>query len=247
MRILYHLGKYFILLGRVFRRPEKYRIYSREMFREMNNIGIGSLGIVCIISVFMGAVVTIQTATNIESSWIPKYLVGYTARQSIILEFSSTMIGLILAGKVGSSIAAELGNMRISEQIDAFEIMGINSASYLILPKILASVFTFPLIMFFSMFLGIAGAWLIGEATGLVYTADFTYGLLYDFDPFSLTYATVKMIFFSFAISSIPAYHGYYVTGGALGVGRAGTRAVVNTQIAILVLNYGLTQLLLMS
>ncbi|MCI5058999.1 MAG: ABC transporter permease [Flavobacteriales bacterium] len=213
----------------------------------MNNIGIGSLGIVCIISIFMGAVVTIQTATNIESSWIPKYLVGYTARQTIVLEFSSTMIGLILAGKVGSSIAAELGNMRISEQIDALEIMGINSASYLILPKIVAAMVTFPLLMFFSMFLGIGGAWVIGEATGLVFTADFQYGLLYDFDPFSVTYATIKMFFFSFAISSIPAYQGYYVTGGSIGVGKAGTRAVVNSQIAILILNYGLTQLLLMS
>lgn len=212
----------------------------------MNSLGIGSLGIVAIISVFMGAVITIQTSANITSAWIPKYLIGFTARQSMILEFSTTVISLILAGKVGSSIATQLGTMRISEQIDALEIMGINSASFLILPKIVAAVIINPFIMFYSIFLGITGAWIIGEATGLIYTTDFITGIQYDFDPFSIVYATIKMVFFSFAIASVPAYYGYYVKGGAVEVGRASTQAVVATSISILVINYVLTQALLM-
>lgn len=233
------------MLQLIFKRPEKHRIYVKKMFVEMVSLGLGSLGLIAIISIFMGAVVTIQTASNIDSAFIPKYLVGFTARQTIILEFSSSMIGLILAGKVGSSIASELGTMRVTEQIDALEIMGINSASYLVGPKIIAAVLINPFLMYISMFLGIGGAWLAGALTGLVNTSDFITGIQYDFDPFSFVYATIKMIFFSFSIASIAAYCGYYVKGGALEVAKASTNAVVYTCISILILNYLLTQLLL--
>lgn len=247
MDFLYHIGRYFLLLARVFKSPEKKRIYFQQTLIEMSRLGIDSLGIVIIISSFMGAVVTIQTATNLDSSWIPMYLVGYTARTSMVLEFSSTVIGLILAGKVGSSIAAELGNMRITEQIDALEIMGINSASYLILPKTLALVIINPFIMYISMFVGIYGAWFAGYATGLVDTYDFVYGITYDFDPFTVVYATVKIMVFSFVIATIPAYHGYFVKGGSVEAAKASTVAVVQTDIAILILNFLITQLMLMS
>ncbi|PCJ89831.1 MAG: ABC transporter permease [Flavobacteriales bacterium] len=243
--MLFHIGRYFIMLSKIFSKPEKHSIYWRKTMREVMVLGIDSLPIIAIISIFMGAVVTIQTATNIEGSMIPMYLVGYTARQSVVLEFSCTMMSLILAGKIGSSIASELGLMRVTEQIDALEIMGINSKSYLIGPKIVALVFINPFLMFISMFLGIGGAWFAGVINSMISTSEFVYGIQYDFDPFSITYATTKMIFFAFLIASIPAYHGYFVEGGAQEVGRASTRAVVFTMIAILVINYAITQVML--
>ncbi len=208
-------------------------------------LGIGSLGIIAIISAFMGAVITLQTAAQIESAWVPEYTVGYTARQSVILEFSTTILALILAGKVGSNIASELGTMRVTEQIDALEIMGINSAGYLILPKIAASVLIFPFLVIISMFLGIFAGYAICWGTDIVPVQQFVYGINYDFRPFHVVYALIKTVFFAGIITSVSSYHGYYASGGALEVGAASTRAVVYSSIVILIVNYVITQLLL--
>lgn len=212
---------------------------------EINSIGIGSLGIAAIISVFMGAVITIQSSFNFTSAWIPLYAVGLATRQGIILEFAPTIISLILAGKVGSNIASEIGTMRVTEQIDALEVMGINSASYLIMPKVLAAVFINPFIILISMFLGIFGGWLFGIITGVVSSYEYVYGIQYQFKPFGVTYALIKTVVFAFIITSVSSYHGYYTKGGALEVGRASTKAVVYSSILILVFNFLLTQLLM--
>lgn len=247
MRIFFHIGRYFLLLRKIFRRPQRHSIYFRQILREMVSLGIGSLGIICIISFFMGAVITIQSGSNMQDAWIPLYAIGYTVRQSVVLEFSSSVIALILAGKVGSNIASEIGTMRITEQIDALEIMGINSASFLVLPKIAGLVIMMPFIVIISMFVSMIGGWLASIVTGIVSGYEYLYGLQYGFDSFGVTYSLIKSLFFAFVIASIPAYHGYYVNvkGGALEVGAASTRAVVYTSIMILVLNYVITQLLL--
>lgn len=213
--------------------------------KEVYKLGLQSMGIIAIISVFMGAVITIQTAANLDSALIPLYTVGFAARQSVILELSPTIIALILAGKVGSNIASEIGTMRVTEQIDALEIMGINSAAYLIVPKIIAAMFINPFLIILSMFIGIVGGWMAGTFTGIVPSHDYIIGIQLDFDPFHVTYAVIKTVFFAFVITSIPAYHGYYTKGGALEVGRSSTKAVVYSSIVILILNYILTQLLL--
>ena len=245
MEVLYNIGKYFILMGRVFQRPSKPSLYWKQIIYEMDSLGLGSLGIITIISVFMGAVITLQTASNIDSALIPAYTVGFTARQSVILEFSPTIIALILAGKVGSNIASEIGTMRVSEQIDALEIMGINSASFIIVPKIIASVFINPFLVLWSMFVGVFGGYLIAFFTSAVSTTDYIYGIQFDFNSFGITYALIKTVFFAFIITSIPSYYGYYVKGGALEVGAASTRGVVSSSIVILITNYVLTQVLL--
>lgn len=234
-----------MLLGRVFSKPEKVSIYRNQFFNEVDKLGIGSLGIVAIISVFMGAVITIQSAFNFESPWIPIYSVGVATRESIILEFSPTIISLILAGKVGSNIASEIGTMRVTEQIDALEIMGINSSCYLILPKILAAVFINPFIIILSMFLGIAGGYVFGLLTGVVTSYEYIYGIQYEFRPYNVTYALIKTVFFAFIITSVSSYHGYFTKGGALEVGQSSTKAVVYSSILILLFNLLLTQLLL--
>jgi phospholipid/cholesterol/gamma-HCH transport system permease protein len=243
--LLYHFGNYFILLTKVFAKPEKTKIYYRQFLQELNNIGLNSLGIVLIISLFMGSVITLQTAYNTESPFLPKYLIGLGCRDSMILEFSSSMIALILAGKVGSNIASELGTMRITEQIDALEIMGINSASFLILPKIIASLFFFPILTLISITTGIFGGWLSVVITGVIPVPDFNYGLQYAFNPFFVTYTLIKSVFFAFIISSVASYYGYTVEGGALEVGKASTKAVVYSSINVLLFNVILTQLLL--
>lgn len=245
MKLLHHFGKYVLLMKRAFGRPEKYTIYYRQIITEINSLGIGSLGIAAIISVFMGAVITIQSSFNFTSAWIPLYAVGLATRQGIILEFAPTIISLILAGKVGSSIASEIGTMRVTEQIDALEVMGINSASYLIMPKVLAAVFINPFIILISMFLGIFGGWLFGILTGVVSSYEYIYGIQYQFKPFGVTYALIKTVVFAFIITSVSAYHGYYTNGGALEVGRSSTKAVVYSNILILVFNFLLTQLLM--
>jgi phospholipid/cholesterol/gamma-HCH transport system permease protein len=245
MKIFYHIGRYFILLSKVFSKPEKKKVYLKLIIREIDSLGINSLGIVIIISIFMGAVITLQTAYNLENPLIPTYLIGLTARDSMILEFSSTIVGLILAGKVGSNIASEIGTMRISEQIDALEIMGVNSASYLILPKIIAAVFINPFLTIISIFVGIFGGYMASVFTDAVAPASYIYGIHYVFIPFYITYTLVKTIVFAFIITSVPAYHGYYASGGALEVGRSSTRAVVFSSILILLFNVLLTQLLL--
>ena len=223
MNIIYHIGKYFILLNLTFSKPEKWKVYRKQFIRELDNIGLGSIGIIALLSVFMGAVITLQTASNIDSILIPAYTVGYTARQSIILEFSPTIISLILAGKVGSNIASEIGTMRVSEQIDALEIMGVNSAAYLILPKMLAAVLINPFLIVISMFLGIFGGLVVGVGLGVVSSADYIYGIQYDFKEFTVVYALIKTVLFAFVITTVASYHGYYTRGGALEVGRSST------------------------
>jgi len=245
MNAIYHIGHYFILLSKVFAKPEKRKIYYRQTVREIMNLGVNSVGIIVIISTFMGAVITLQTAYNTENPLFPSYLIGLGCRDSLILEFSSTMVALILAGKVGSNIASELGTMRVTEQIDALEIMGVNSASYLILPKIVASVVFNPLLTLISIIVGIFGGWLAGTLTGVVTSQDFIYGIQYAFIPYYITYSLIKTVFFAFIITSVSAYHGYYVEGGSLEVGKSSTRAVVYSSVVILLFNVILTQLLL--
>lgn len=230
----------------VFTRPEKRRVYRKLIIDEIDKIGIQSLGIVALLSLFMGAVVTLQTAANIDSGWIPKWTIGFTTRQTMILEFSSTIVSLILSGKVGSNIASEIGTMRITEQIDAMDIMGVNSASYLILPKIIAAMFIFPFMVIMAMACGIAAGAAIGESTGLISLSDYQYGLTYYFEPFQVSYTLIKSVVFAFIITSVSSYHGYYTKGGALEVGQSSTRAVVYSIVLIMIANYIITQLLLL-
>ena len=241
-----HIGRYFMLLASVFGRPERFSIYFKRIIFEIDKIGVQSIGIVSLLSAFMGAVICIQTAAQIESGWIPAYTIGFTVRQTTILEFSPTIILVILAGKVGSNIASELGTMRITEQIDALEIMGVNSAGYLILPKIVAAVIIMPFLICISMFLGIAAGALIGDWTNVISMADYEYGIRYDFRPFQVGYALVKATVFAFIITSVSAYYGYYVKGGALEVGKASTQAVVYSIVMIMIFNVILTVLLLL-
>ena len=238
------IGQYFIMLGKVFRLPDKQIIFAKQLILEIEKLGINSLGIVFIISLFMGGVVTIQTAYNLESPLLPLYLIGVATRDSLILEFSPTLISLILAGKVGSNIASEIGSMRITEQIDALEIMGINSANFLVLPKIIASMFFFPFLVIISMCIGIVGGW-IGCISVDITTADFVYGLKYDFHSFYMTYALIKSVFFAFIITSVSSYYGYFTKGGALEVGVSSTKAVVYSSVLILIFNFILTKSLL--
>ena len=219
------IGRYFILMGKVFSRPEKGAIYRRRIIYEMEALGVDSIGLTAIISVFIGAVITLQMCINLESPFIPRSLVGYATRETMILEFSSTVVALILSGKVGSSIASEIGTMRITEQIDALEIMGVNSASYLILPKIVAAVFFFPFLTILSILIGIAGGWAISYLTGIMIPADYVDGLLMDFKPYSITYSLIKTAVFAFLIASISSFFGYYAKGNSLEVGAASTRA----------------------
>ncbi len=245
MNFIFHIGRYFALMFKVFRKPERLRIYLKQIMSEIDSIGLNSVGIVAIVSVFMGAVLTIQMAINFVNPLIPKYLIGLSVRDTMILEFSSTVICLILAGRVGSNIASEIGTMRITEQIDALEMMGVNSAGYLIFPKIIAAVITFPLINLLSIFLGIIGGYALTFVTGIVAMPDYLYGLHYYFIPFYVTYSVIKMVVFAVIISSVSAYHGYYTSGGALEVGRSSTRAVVYSIILVLFFDLVLTQLLL--
>ena len=244
IKLLHHLGLYFIMMKKVVSTPEKWSIFRKQLVLEMEKVGLNSVGIVIILSFFVGAVVSIQTAINMSNPLLPSYLVGLASRDSLILEFSPTMISLILAGKVGSSIASEIGSMRVTEQIDALEIMGINSASFLILPKIIAAVLFFPFLIIISMGVGMIGAW-VGGLSADITTADFMYGLKYDFNSFYITYAIIKTIFFAFIISSVSAYFGYHTKGGAIAVGKSSTTAVVASSILILLFNYLLTDIIL--
>ncbi len=242
--ILLHIGQYFIMIRKVFSLPEKNKIFFKQFNLELEKTGLNSIGIVTIISFFVGAVVSIQTAFNFESPIYPKYLIGYATRESLILEFCPTMIALILAGKVGSNIASEIGSMRVTEQIDALEIMGVNSASFLILPKIIATVLFFPILIILSISIGLLGGWVGCQTTGIT-TADFLYGIRYEFNPFYVTYCLIKITVFAFIISSVSSYFGFYTKGGALDVGRSSTKAVVYSSIIVLIFNFLLTDLLL--
>ncbi|MCU4163900.1 MlaE family ABC transporter permease [Carboxylicivirga caseinilyticus] len=245
MRIFYHIGRYTLFVKKVFGKPSKHSILFKQIIKEIDKLGIDSLGIIFIISIFMGAVITLQTAYNIDSPIIPRYTIGLAARDSMLLEFSSTIVALILAGKVGSNIASEIGTMRVTEQIDALEIMGINPAGYLVLPKVIAFVLIIPFLVVISMGVGITGGFLAGSLSGEVPASDFIYGIQYAFVPFYVVYSLIKAIVFAFIIATVSAYWGYYAEGGALEVGKASTTAVVTSSIQILLFNLLLTQLLL--
>lgn len=245
IRFLTQMGRYVLLLKKVFSKPEKPSIYYKQTMREFVFLGLTSTGIISIVSFFMGAVITLQTAYNTESPIYPKYLIGLTCRDSMILEFSSTIAALILAGKVGSNIASEIGTMRVTEQIDALEIMGVNSASYIILPKLIATVFFNPVLTLISIIVGIFGGGIAGTLSGVMTRQNFIYGIQYAFIPYYITYSLIKTVIFAFIITTVSSFQGYYVEGGSLEVGRASTKAVVYSSMLILLFNVILTQLLL--
>lgn len=245
MSFLSEFGNFSIFIVKVFSKPEKLKLTIREFREELIKLGINSIPIVVIISFFIGAVITLQTAYNIRTPLVPTYLVGYLVRESMLLEFSSTIVSLILAGKIGSNIASEIGTMRITEQIDALELMGVNSASYLVAPKIVAAMIISPILYVFSVFIGISGGVIAGQLGGAVNIVNFIQGLQFNLNLYYILYSVIKTIFFGFVITAIPAYYGYYVSGGALDVGKASTKAVVNSSIAVLILNLVLTQILL--
>jgi len=245
MKILNQTGKYFSLLLKVFSRPERHSLYLKQTFNEIETLGVQSVGIVVIISIFMGGIITLQVAYNMSNPLLPTYLIGLGNRDTLILEFSSTILGLIMAGKIGSNITSEIGSMKVTEQIDSLEIMGVNSASYLILPKIIAVVMIFPLLYILSVFFGLIGGMIVGPAVGAVTVTDYLNGIQYLFNPYYVTFSLIKCLVFGFLIASVSAFFGYNVEGGAFDVGTASTRAVVNTNILILVWDLILTQLLL--
>lgn len=233
------------MLKQVFSKPQRARVFREALFREIDELGHKSIGIIAFISFFIGGVIALQTALNLESPFIPKSLIGFAAKRSVILEFAPTFCSIILAGKVGSYITSSIGTMRVTEQIDALEVMGINSLNYLVLPKIIATVFFYPFLIILGMFLGIFGGWVAGVLSGLFSGADYIAGVQLDFDPFLITYALIKTIVFAFLIATVPSYHGYYVKGGSLEVGKASTQSVVWTTVLIVIANYFLTQMLL--
>lgn len=245
MNFFFYLGRYILLMRRVFSKPDDSREYFKAIGKEIVLIGYNSLSIVFVISFFIGAVITLQTAYNMTNPLYPDYLIGLGTRDSVMLEFSSTIVALVLAGKVGSSIASQIGTMRVTEQIDALEIMGVNSASFLILPKIVASLCTFPILCILSMIFGIAGGWVAGELTGEVSSAEYVYGIQYMFIPYYMVYSVIKSIFFGVIITSISSYFGYFTKGGALEVGQSSTKAVVNSTLVVLLFNLILTSILL--
>ena len=238
-------GRYCLFIRNIFKTPEKAIVYYRQIIREIENLGMASIGIVAIISFFIGAVITIQTAQNMENPMLPRYLIGIMVRDTVLLEFSSSIIALILAGTVGSSIASEIGTMRVSEQIDALEIMGVNPPCFLVLPKIIAALFFFPFLTLMSMGISIFGGWIAGVTTGVVSSGQFIYGLRIALNTYFITYACVKMLFYAFIVVTVPAYFGYHVSGGSIEVGKAGTHSVVWTNILILGADLILTQMML--
>ncbi|MDG1397173.1 MAG: ABC transporter permease [Polaribacter sp.] len=245
MNYLEHVGKYFIMLKQVFKRPQKGRIFYESLIREIEELGLKSLGIIMFISFFIGGVIALQTALNLDSAFIPKSLIGFAAKRSIILEFAPTFCSIILAGKVGSYITSSIGTMRVTEQIDALEVMGINSLNYLVLPKVIATVCFYPFLIIMGMMLGIFGGWLAGVLSGLFSGVDYIEGLQTDFKPFLIVYSIIKTLVFAFLIATVPSYHGYFVKGGSIAVGKASTQSVVWTTILIVIANYFLTQMLL--
>ena len=236
-------GRYLQLMAKVFSRPERVRMYLKQYVKEMQKLGVDSIGIVMMISFFIGAVICIQMKMNIQSPWMPRFTTGYTTREILLLEFSSSIMCLILAGKVGSNIASEIGTMRVTQQIDALEIMGVNSASFLILPKIMALLTMIPILVTFSMVAGFAGAYAIAYA-GILTPDDLTYGLQHTFKVWFVWMSFIKSFFFAFIISSVSAFYGYTVEGGSVEVGKASTDSVVHCSMLILFADIFLTQIL---
>lgn len=245
MNLFTHVGRFLIMIKRMFSIPENWKMYWKELMHQCSEIGIGSLGIVAIISVFIGAVSAVQTAYQLVSPVIPKSTIAVIVRDTVILEFAPTLTSIVLAGVVGSKIASELGNMRVSEQIDALEIMGINTKAYLVFPKILAALIVIPMLVVIAAVLGIWGGRLAGSASGILSAETFDRGLTIGFMPYNVSFALAKAYTFSFILSGIPAYYGYNVQGGALEIGRSSTQAVVTSCIMILLADYLLAAILL--
>ncbi len=239
------IGKYFIFIGQLFSNRESFKTYYKLVLDECVNIGIGSLFLVALVSTFMGAVTTVQTAFNMVSPLIPDYVISQVVREMTVLELAPTIIAVIYAGKVGSSMAGGLGTMRITEQIDALEVMGINSISFLVLPKILASMLMYPLLVIVAGVCALGGGYLVGTMTSIITPNDYVYGIRFGFNEFTITFALIKSVVFAFLVASISSYKGYYTQGGALEVGISSTQAVTNSVIAVLVADYLLAQLLL--
>lgn len=237
-------GKYIMLMGRVFQRPERFRMFFKQYVKELAGLGVDSIGIVLLISFFIGAVICIQIKLNIQSAWMPHWVSGYTTREIMLLEFSSSIMCLILSGKVGSNIASELGTMRVTQQIDALEIMGVNSASFLILPKIIGLVTMIPLLVIFSIVSGIIGAYATAYIGHIITPADLTAGMQHDFTQWFVWMGIIKSLFFAFIIASVSSYYGYTVEGGSIEVGKASTKAVVSSSMLILFSDMFLTQML---
>ncbi|MEX0965603.1 MAG: ABC transporter permease [Bacteroidia bacterium] len=245
MNAFTHLGRYLKLIGTSFSRPENWEVYFDNLIQEMNKQGVNSIGIVLVISAFMGAVTTVQTAYQLVSSLIPASVIGSVVSDSTILELAPTVTSLVLAGRIGSSIATEIGTMRVSEQIDALEVMGINSASFLVLPKIVACVIMIPLLIIIAMSVSITGGIIAGELSGIVTVNEFVYGMRDSFRTYTFVFALVKTFTFAFVISTVSAYQGYFTKGGALEVGQASTKAIVWSSLLILFFDYLLAQLFL--
>ncbi|MES2800315.1 MAG: ABC transporter permease [Bacteroidota bacterium] len=245
MKILSDIGKYFQMMGSVLSRPENWRVFRVRLFDELQNIGVNSIFLVALMSVFMGGVISLQTAAQMTSPFLPESTVGYITQSSTILEFSPTVISLILAGKVGSNIASEIGTMRVTEQIDALEIMGVNSLSYLVLPKLIAAILFFPILVTFSMTLSLIGGWFAMVISGLQTTDTYVMGIRSYFEMYYVWYALFKTMVFGMIIVTISSYFGYYTKGGSLDVGRSSTNSVVSCSVVILIANFILTQLIL--
>jgi len=245
MNFFFDVGRYFSMLKKVFARPEKHKMYFRQLFHEIDNLGVNSVGIVIVISVYIGGIMTIQFAYSMANPLYPSELIGLGTRDTLILEFSSTMLALIMAGKIGSNITSEIGTMRVTEQIDALKVMGINPANYLILPKITAAMIYNPILIVFSMALGIFGGWVAMMVTGLSSSVVYIEGVRAWYDPFTITYALIKTVVFAFIITSVSGYKGYTVKGGSVEVGKASTQAVVYSSILIIIFDLILTQMLL--
>ena len=246
MKSLSKIGKYFIMLRIIFTKPKKWEIFWRSLFNEIQIIGISSIPIVVLMSYFMGGVIALQTASNMGNPLLPAYTVGYITQSSTILEFSPTIISVILAGKVGDNIASEIGTMRVTEQIDALEIMGVNSLNHLILPKIIAAILFFPVLVIFSMFMSLLGGYISLILSDLTSTETYILGIRSFFEVGNIYYALTKTIVFGFIIVSVSSFYGYYVKGGALDVGHSSTKAVVSSSVTILIANFILTQMILL-
>ena len=244
MRLLFHFGRYFLMIQKTFKKFTKWAMLKELIFREIDDLIIGSIGIISFLSFFVGGVVAIQTAINIDNPLLPSYLIGFTTRQSIILEFAPTFISVIMAGKVGSFITSSIGTMKVTEQIDALKVMGVNTYNYLIFPKIVALTL-FPFLITIAMFLGILGGYIACVSGGFSSHADFIEGLQLDFIPFHVTYAFIKSFIFALILATVPSYHGYFMEGGALGVGKASTTSFIWTSVSIIIANSLITNILL--
>lgn len=238
-------GKYCVFMTQVFRSPDKWKVFFKQLIFEIYKLGVDSIPLVAIISIFIGAVIAIQMTINIVSPLIPSYATGLTTREIMILEFSSTMMCLILAGKVGSNISSEIGTMRVTEQIDAMDIMGLNSANFIVLPKVIGFTLFVPVLCVLSMFVGLWGGWLVAEFTDMLTVENYVFGIQSFFNEWYVWYGIIKTLVFAFIISTVASFYGYYVKGGALEVGKASTNAVVSSSILILLADVILTKLLL--